>query len=204
MHFFKTSELTPLDKKKLLSGSVIPRPIALVLTQDNGIVNIAPFSYFNVVSNDPPIVSVAIQRNKGQIKDTARNILATQEASLHIVSELNVEEANKTSASLDADQSELDYTSFSLMESNLIMTPGLKEAEVRYELIFNQHIEIKSQAKDIVADLLLLEVVGIHIDDAVYDEDKGYIIADQLQAVSRLAGSDYAKVGQQFSLERPD
>lgn len=204
MHFFKASDISSLEKKKLLNGSVIPRPIALIVTQDRGIVNIAPFSYFNIVSNDPPIVSVAIQRNHGQMKDTARNILKTQEATLHIVSELNVEEANKTSASLNPDQSELGHTSLSLLDSRLVKTPSVKEASVRYELILHQHIEVKNQEANSVADLILLEVVAIHIDEAVYDSDKGYIITDQLKAVSRLAGSDYAKIGQEFSLKRPN
>ena len=173
MHFFKASDISSLEKKKLLNGSVIPRPIALIVTQDRGIVNIAPFSYFNIVSNDPPIVSVAIQRNHGQMKDTARNILKTQEATLHIVSELNVEEANKTSASLNPDQSELGHTSLSLLDSRLVKTPSVKEASVRYELILHQHIEVKNQEANSVADLILLEVVAIHIDEAVYDSDKG-------------------------------
>lgn len=204
MHYFKSSELSKKDKKKKLSGSVIPRPIALILTQDQGIINIAPFSYFNIVSNDPPIVSVAIQRNEGQIKDTARNILATKEASLHIVSEFNVEEANKTSASLGPDESELDLANFSLVESSLIETPALNEAAIRYEVKLHQHIEIKNTDDVTVSDLMLLEVLAFHIDEAVYDESKGYIIADELKAVSRLAGSDYAKVGEQFALIRPN
>ncbi|XJS10004.1 flavin reductase family protein [Aerococcaceae bacterium WGS1372] len=204
MYFFKASEMTKKDKKKKLSGSVIPRPVALVLTQDEGLINIAPFSYFNIVSNDPPIVSIAIQRNNGQIKDTTRNILSTKEATLHIVSEDNVGEANKTSASLAPDQSELDLTTFTLLDSTLINTPALKEAAIRYELAFNQHIEIKNHDNEIVTDLMLLEVLAFHIDEKAYDESRGYIIVDNLKAISRLAGSDYAMVGEQFVLKRPD
>ncbi|WP_143812800.1 flavin reductase family protein, partial [Listeria newyorkensis] len=82
------NELSPQDNYKFLSGAIIPRPIAFVTTvSENGVLNAAPFSFFNVVSSQPPIVSIAIQRDNGQMKDTARNILETGELVIHIVDE---------------------------------------------------------------------------------------------------------------------
>lgn len=204
MHYFKASDLSLKDKKKKLSGSVIPRPIALVLTQSESVINVAPFSYFNIVSNNPPIVSVSVQRLNGELKDTSRNILENRQATVHIVTESIVEEANKTSAPFASDVSELDHASFTLIDSVDIETPGIKEADVCYETTLYNHLEIKDNEGIVTADLLLLEVVAFHISEEVYDSDKEYIIADKLQAVSRLAGADYAKVGEQFALVRPE
>lgn len=204
MHYFNADNLSSKDKKKKLAGTVIPRPIALVMTQSDEVINIAPFSYFNIVSNDPPLLSIAIQRSNGGLKDTSRNILAKQEATVHIVDEDIVKEANKTSATLPADESELKVSNFNLVESNIIGTPGIREAAVRYETTLYNAMEIKNSEELIVADLIVLEVVGFHLAEKIYDEETGYIIADKLKPVSRLAGADYAKLGDQFDLIRPD
>ncbi|MBZ6526747.1 flavin reductase family protein [Aerococcaceae bacterium DSM 111021] len=204
MHYFNADNLSSKDKKKKLAGTVIPRPIALVMTQSDEVINIAPFSYFNIVSNDPPLLSIAIQRSNGELKDTSRNILAKQEATVHIVDEDIVKEANKTSATLPADESELKVSNFNLVESNIIGTPGIREAAVRYETTLYNAMEIKNSEELIVADLIVLEVVGFHLAGKIYDEETGYIIADKLKPVSRLAGADYAKLGDQFDLIRPD
>ncbi len=108
MHYLDPKNLTQRENYKLLIGSIIPRPVAVVSTQSaDGIVNIAPFSFFNIVSSEPVILSLAIQRKEGELKDTARNLLATKEAVVHILDQTNVQEANKTAALLPADQSEL-------------------------------------------------------------------------------------------------
>src|SRR5690625_7834636 len=83
---FSPEELIDQEKKKFLIGSVIPRPIALVSTISKmGIVNIAPFSYFNIASYDPPILAVSVQRVEGQLKDTTKNIFENKEAVVQIV-----------------------------------------------------------------------------------------------------------------------
>ena len=102
---------TERENYKLLIGSIIPRPIAFVtsISQD-GVLNGAPFSYFNIVSSNPPLVSVSIQRSGGKQKDTARNILETKEFVIHVVDELNVDQINQTAASLPPDQSEIELS----------------------------------------------------------------------------------------------
>lgn len=204
MHYFKADELTTKDKKKMLAGTVIPRPIALIMTQSKGVINIGPFSYFNIVSNDPPIISVAVQRVAGEMKDTARNIMTSQEATVHIVDESIVREANNASANLPPDESELNVANFNLVKSTSIDTPGIQEAAVRYEATLHSIFEIKDGQGLVVSDLILLEVKAIHLAEHIYEENTGYIIADSLKPVSRLAGSDYAKLGEQFALQRPD
>lgn len=201
MHYLDPKDLTQRENYKLLIGSIIPRPVAVVSTQSaDGIVNIAPFSFFNIVSSEPVILSLAIQRKEGQLKDTARNLLATKEAVVHILDQTNVQEANKTAALLPADQSELTVSGFTTTTSKMIAVPGLKEASVRLETILHQHVPIKKDQQT-TADLLLLEVVGYQIAEDVYQDGK--IDPRALQAVSRLAGNSYATIGEIFDIKRP-
>ncbi|MBI5975736.1 flavin reductase family protein [Staphylococcus canis] len=194
-------DLTQKENYKLLIGSIIPRPIALVTSvSSDGVLNIAPFSFFNIVASDPPIISVAVQRKEGAEKDTAQNIKYSKEAVVHIVDEDNVKDANQTAALLDHDQSELDRTNFHTLSSDTVAIPGLEESKVRFECeLFDVHV-IEREGRP-VADLLLLEVKQYHFNDKVYDN--GYVIKDELKAVSRLAGNDYAKIGDTFTIERP-
>lgn len=201
MHYLDPKDLTQRENYKLLIGSIIPRPVAVVSTQSaDGIVNIAPFSFFNIVSSEPVILSLAIQRKEGELKDTARNLLATKEAVVHILDQTNVQEANKTAALLPADQSELTVSGFTTTASKTIAVPGLNEASVRLETILHQHIPIKKD-QQITADLLLLEVVGYQVAEDVYQDGK--IDPRALQAVSRLAGNSYATIGEIFDIKRP-
>lgn len=201
MHYLDPKDLTQRENYKLLIGSIIPRPVAVVSTQSaDGIVNIAPFSFFNIVSSEPVILSLAIQRKEGELKDTVRNLLATKEAVVHILDQTNVQEANKTAALLPADQSELTVSGFTTTASKTIAVPGLNEASVRLETILHQHVPIKKD-QQITADLLLLEVVGYQIAEDVYQDGK--IDPRALQAVSRLAGNSYATIGEIFDIKRP-
>ena len=201
MHYLDPKNLTQRENYKLLIGSIIPRPVAVVSTQSaDGIVNIAPFSFFNIVSSEPVILSLAIQRKEGELKDTARNLLATKEAVVHILDQTNVQEANKTAALLPADQSELTVSGFTTTTSKTIVVPGLKEANVRLETTLHQHVPIKKDQQT-TADLLLLEVVGYQIAEDVYQDGK--IDPRALQAVSRLAGNSYATIGEIFDIKRP-
>ncbi len=201
MHYLDPKNLTQRENYKLLIGSIIPRPVAVVSTQSaDGIVNIAPFSFFNIVSSEPVILSLAIQRKEWELKDTARNLLATKEAVVHILDQTNVQEANKTAALLPADQSELTVSGFTTTTSKTIVVPGLKEANVRLETILHQHVPIKKDQQT-TADLLLLEVVGYQIAEDVYQDGK--IDPRALQAVSRLAGNSYATIGEIFDIKRP-
>ena len=192
---------TERENYKLLIGSIVPRPIAFVtsVTKD-GTINAAPFSYFNVVSSNPPMVSIAIQRNNGVPKDTARNIIENKEFVVHIVDEQNVEEVNATAASLPPEESEIKRTNLSLVDSESISVPGVKEAKVRFECTLEQAITLDNDGET-VTDLLIGKVVHYHIDEQIYENGK--INHHTLGAVSRLAGSDYAKIGNTFSIERP-
>lgn len=193
---------TERENYKLLIGSIIPRPIAFVTTKsEQGIINGAPFSFFNIVSSNPPMISLAVQRPNGRIKDTARHIHHQQQFVVHIVDEDNVKQVNETAASLPVTESEIDRAQFTLIDSQLISVPGIQEAKVRMECRLVQSIPLMNGDEQ-TGDLFIGEVVQYHIDETIYNE--GRIDPRTLKAVSRLAGSNYAKIGDIFEIARPD
>ncbi len=201
MKYIDVATSTPQDMYKLMIGSVIPRPIAFVTTlNEDDSVNLAPFSFYNMVSYQPPLLMVSVQRLDGQMKDTARNILRQKEAVVHEVNRHNLADINQTAASLGVNESELGRTNFTTVDSQQVSTPGVEQALVRFETVLDHHHEIIHQ-DTVTADLFLLRVVAVHVADNVYNQGK--IRADQLKPVSRLAGQDYATLGEIITLERP-
>lgn len=195
-------QLTERDNYKFLIGSIIPRPIAFVTSQsEEGVVNGAPFSFFNIVSSNPPMISVSIQRPNGRVKDTARNIKAKKEFVVHIVDTDNVDKINETAASLPPEESEITKAGLTLVESKIISVPGIKEAKIRFECVLEQALELGGGDDQPGCDLIIAKVVQFHIEETLYED--GRIDPHALSAVSRLAGNDYAKIGDIFTIERP-
>lgn len=184
------------DNYKLLVGSIIPRPIAFVTTlSEEGVLNGAPFSYFSIVSSNPPMISISVQHAAGQSKDTARNIKQTKEFVVHIVDQQNVGQVNITAAPLPPDQSEISLAGLTPVDSLIVAVPGVKEAKVRMECTLEHCLELPNN------DLIIGKVVQFHIDEEIYEQ--GRIDPLQLGAVSRLAGNNYAGIGEIFTIERP-
>lgn len=190
------------DNYKLLTGSIIPRPVAWVSTlTENGKVNAAPFSYFNIVTADPPMISVSVQRKEGIPKDTARNAMREGAFVVHIGDESSIGKLNLTAASLPPDQSEVELAGLTQLPSEAVRVPGIAEAKIRLECILERSIPLGGSEELPGTDLLIGRVVRFHVEEAVLDH--GRVLADVLQPVSRLAGNNYAKLGETFSLDRP-
>jgi len=205
MHHYKTDDLSLKQQYKFLTGSVIPRPIAWItsLNESAGIVNLAPFSFFSVASNQIPLLSVSILRTNEKAKDTAENILNQKEAVVHIVSRPLTEDMNETSAPLPSNESELDRTGLQLVDSTTVGVPGIQEALVRFETVLYQYVPIKNEKDEIVTDHFLLKVTDFHFDEQVLDTERDYILADKLEPMARLSGMDYSALGEILSLVRP-
>lgn len=205
MYHYKANEMTQKQQYKFISGSVIPRPIAWVtsLSSDAKIVNAAPFSFFSAASNQIPLLTVAVLRSDGKEKDTARNIIKHKEAVVHIVDVPLAEKMNETSAPLPEDKSELERTNLTLVDSQTIKVPGIKEAKIRFETILHQHIPIEDEEGKIVTDLFLLKITDYYFDKTIFDPEQEYILPDALRPTARLSGNAYAEIGELFSYIRP-
>lgn len=189
------------DNYKLMIGSIIPRPIAFISSKsDDDIVNAAPFSYFNIVTSNPPMIAVSIQKKNGESKDTARNILSRKEFVVHIVSKPFVEAMNKTAANLPPHESEIDLTDLTLVDSQKVGIPTIDEAKVAMECVLEHHVTLGKD--DNAVDHIIGKIVNFKIDDELVDNFR--IDPELLQPISRLAGQNYSELGNIFALERPE
>jgi flavin reductase (DIM6/NTAB) family NADH-FMN oxidoreductase RutF len=195
MKSYRAKELDEQLIYKLLSGSVVPRPIAWLTTQnEEGLVNVAPFSFFNVASANPPLLSVAFTGEK----DSYLNLRTTKEAVVHLINSDNVVLMNQTAAKLAANESEAEKFALDLEPSQIVNVPSLVKSRVRFETQLYQDISLGQEGH-----LVLLEVVSLSFTDEVIDTEKFYIDVEALGPIARLAGNDYAKLGESFKIERP-
>lgn len=198
------SELSPHEQYKLLSGSIIPRPIAWITTQNTaGLINLAPFSFTTGISNQLPLLSVAILRERQAPKDTAANLLARHEAVVHMVSTDLTKAMNQTAARLAPDQSELTLIDLPLIPSTEIQVPGLQAARIRFETSLYQYVPIRNAAGIIMTDLFILEIRQFHFAETVLDLSTLHVNPAALAPIARLAGPNYAELGRTFTLRRP-
>ena len=147
------------------------------------------------------MIAIAAQRSNGKRKDTAINIEKTKEFVVHITDEFNIEDINETAAPLKYEDNELERTSLTLISSSIIQTSAVKEANIRFECKLDQIIQLGT--KNDGADLIIGEVVMYHISEDVYFEDSK-IDSNQLKPVARLAGNNYSKLGDIFTIKRPE
>lgn len=190
--------------KKLLAGA-IARPIALISSlNEDGSVNVAPFSYFNIVNHNPAVVSVSILRNEnGMLKDTARNLMAGRSAIVHVVTSRMVEQANNSAISLQYGQTEASYAGIEWQIVEKDKAPLIKGSMFALEV---QHLANYPLTKDeqVSSELFLLAIKKIFVEEETVDPIRDYVIYDELKAVTKLAGNDYAEMGHVFQERRPD
>ncbi len=186
---------------KLLTGTVIPRPIAWVATIDeNGIDNLAPFSFFNVVSEDPPHIMFSTVRTGNKNKDTLNNILANQQFVVNLVTEDVVEQMNTTSQPVAADVNEFELANVTPIESIYIKPKRVKESLVQFECEMVHHYFIEKHQNG-GACIIIGKIITMHIDDSILMENHK-IDLEKYKPVARLAGSNYSKLGEIFSIKR--
>lgn len=206
MFHYSSDQLTTKQNYKFLTGSIIPRPIAWITTvnPETKIINAAPFSYFNVVAKNVPLVSVSINRQSdGIMKDTANNLVNSLEGVIHLVDDTVLHQMNETAASLPADKGELTDSHLTLIDSRSIQTPAIEEAPIRMETKVHQHIEIKDHEEQIISDLFILEVLDYYFSEEVFDEAKEYILPEKLSPIARLAGDSYSHINNIVDIKRP-
>lgn len=198
---FTTQDTDPSVLYKLLTGTIIPRPIGWISTVDaNGINNLAPFSYFNMVSSDPPCVMFSTRRDDNKFKDTLNNVLSNGQFVVNLVTMNVVEQMNATSASVPSEIDEFELAHLTPIDSVFIQPKRVKESPVHLECEMMHHYFMDNETGG-GACLIVGRVKIIHIDDVILMENNR-INLDVYKPVARLAGSNYAKLGEIFSIKR--
>ena len=181
---------------------IAPRPIAWVSTISlTGTANLAPFSFFTGVGSRPPsVLFCPANRRDGSPKDSLRNILAAREFVVNVVPFRLAEVMNLSSAELPPEESEFELTGLQSCESVVVQPPGVSLSPVRIECRLMHHLVLDEGPGG--ANIVVGEVVHLHIDDAVLDPT-GYADSSLLDLVGRLGGTAYCRTTQQFDLPRP-
>lgn len=186
---------------KLLTGTIIPRPIGWISSVSNsGISNLAPFSFFNAVGEDPPHVMFSTVRSGDKNKDTLNNVLETGEFVVNLVTEDIVEKMNLTSEAVDADVDEFQLAGLTPKACIKVKPMRVLESKVSLECELVHHYSLEN-SKDGGATIIIGRVVMFHISDEILDENNR-INLENYKPVARLAGSNYATLGKIFSIKR--
>lgn len=188
------------DAYMILSGLVTPRPIALVTTVDpSGRVNAAPFSFFNVLGDSPPIVGFCPgDRAPGIPKDTAKNIRLTHEFVVHLVDEALAEKMNLCAASLPPGEDELAYAGLAAAASVRVRPPRITDAPIALECRSHSILEIGDNR------LVIGEVLHAHVRDGILDPETWLVNAAHYHPVGRMqAPGWYCRTRDLFEMKRP-
>lgn len=187
---------------KLLTGLVIPRPIGWVSTIDQeGKNNLAPFSFFNVIGEDPPHVMFSTVRTGNKNKDTLNNVLANGEFVVNLVTRDVVEAMNETAAPLAPEIDEFAYANLTPIPSKFVKPMRVKESSAHFECKMVHHYFLENH-KNGGACIVIGKVLNIHVKDELVDE-RIRINLDLYKPVARLAGSNYGEIGEIFTVKRP-
>ncbi|MSP85365.1 MAG: flavin reductase family protein [Flavobacteriaceae bacterium] len=198
---FDPQELEQTAIYKLLTGIVIPRPIGWISTMsEDGILNLAPFSYFNAVGDDPPHVMFSTVRSNNSNKDTLNNVLATKQFVVNMVTEDLVEQMNMTSQPIPANESEFELAGLTPIASLKVKPARVKECKITMECELVHHYTLEN-SKSGGATIIIGKIVMFHIDKRVL-LDNYKINLDTYKPIARLAGSNYSKLGEIFSVKR--
>lgn len=186
-----TSRLSPQECYRLISGIVVPRPIAWITSQSQkGVVNLAPFSCFTFVSNSPLLVGVNIGRKAGLEKDTARNIRAMNEFVINIADWSMVEAVHASAVEYDTHESEVESLGLTVVPSETIAPPRLEMVPISLECRLHSVTAYGNTG----AEFFVGQVCQVHVQDRLYQD--GRIDTLALQPVCRIAGANYATLGE--------
>jgi len=193
--------LSPGKIYRLLSGSICPRPIAWVSTLDGqGNANLAPFSFFNVMSVNPPVLGFSpLLDGDGNPKDTLRNLGEVAECVVQISGEGLVQEMNATSAGLEHGADEFVHAGLEKVAMAGVSVPRVAGVPVAFGCRLREIIRFGDGP--LAGNLVLAEVVSIHVEDALWDGR--HVDAEGLRPIGRMAGNDYARCTDRFEVERP-
>ncbi|MGR9429239.1 flavin reductase family protein [Rhizobium leguminosarum] len=197
---FDFEQLTERQRYKLMIGTIIPRPIALVTTVDeNGRINAAPFSFFNCLSADPPILAIGVENNADMsFKDTGHNIRMTEVFTVNIVSFAIAEAMHICGAKYPRGVDELKEAGLTAMPGEKVASPFIAEAPAAFEC--RRHVTLElGRSRQIV----LGEIVYAHYRDGVVDPERLHVDPAAVDAIARLGGDTCATIRDRFEMLTP-
>jgi flavin reductase (DIM6/NTAB) family NADH-FMN oxidoreductase RutF len=199
---FDFETLGPMACFEFLTGTVVPRPIALITTvSSKGLPNAAPYSFFGIMGIDPPVVAVGLLPTPdGRMKDTATNIQATGEFVVNLVSEDLAEAMNATCVDAPADINELEIVGLAAAPSVKVKPPRIASSPVAFEC--RLHASVPLAANHSIA---IGRIVGAHVaDEFVVDAEKYAFDTPKLKLIGSMhAAKWYARTSDCFAMERP-
>lgn len=191
------SAITEYQRYKLMASLIVPRPIALITTLNaQGVVNAAPFSMFNMLGEEPPIVMVSINRlQDGELKHTAQNIVANKEFVVHIADEAMAPQMHRCGERFAADVSELAAVGLTAAPCQLVKPPRIVEAPVAFECTLHELLETASR------QIFIGQVRWLHAREGLIDTDTWRVRLQDYFPVARFGASFYVNTRERFSLE---
>ena len=197
---FDTSDLEAVDRYKLLIGLVVPRPIGWIGSiSPDGVRNLAPYSFFNVVAGTPPTVLFSAGRRRGAHKDSLANVLATGEFTVNVVDEMLAEAMNLSSGDYPAEIDEFELAGLESRPGDRVAAPVVTAAPAALECRVVQTVELADPPSNTV---VFGRVIRIHVRDGVLDGTRVDPLA--LRAVGRMAGPGYTRTADgYFEMMRP-
>ena len=198
---FDMDKVTTAVAYKLLAASVIPRPIAWVVSQDKaGKVNAAPFSFFNAMGSNPPTVAIGLLADPVRgFKDTAKNVLETGEFVINLVPERLVEAMNITAVDAPNGMNELELAGLETLPSEFIKPPRIVDSPVAFECVSLNSVVTGPQQTIVIGRVLAVHIHGQYVLDA----ENGYLDTKGFDLVARSFGSEYVRTKDTFNLDRP-
>ena len=191
------STLGAYERYKLMASLIVPRPIALVTTLGaDGTVNAAPFSMFNMVGEDPPVVMLSINKlQDGQLKDTAAHILRSKEFVVHLADEPIAAAMHRCGDRLPVHESELAYTGLSMTPSHSVQVPRIAEAPAAFECVLHEVMETDSRY------VFIGRVQWLAVRDGLVDTEKLRVKLQDYFPVGRFGASFYVTCRERFAIE---
>jgi len=195
---FDPAQLSESQQYKLMTGTIVPRPIALVTTLGEQGPNAAPFSLFNLVGTEPPTLVISVgDQVDGREKDTIQNLRKNPEFVVHIVNHAMVERMNVCSTNFPTGVNELEEAGFSVVPASKVSPPRIAESPAQFECRVINIIDIGARHH-----MVLGEVLWFHYREDVIDE-RQRVSFEKLDPVGRLSGPMYARLTETFKLVRP-
>jgi flavin reductase (DIM6/NTAB) family NADH-FMN oxidoreductase RutF len=196
---FDFTKLGPIERYRLMIGSIIPRPIALVTTVDeHGNYNAAPFSFFNCLSADPPILAIGVENHPDMsFKDTSHNIRMTEVFTVNIVSYAIAEAMHACAAKYPKHMDEIKEAGLTAMAGEKIVAPWIKEAPASFECRRHVTLELGKSRQ-----IILGEIVFAHFHEGAVNEIM-QVDPNVIDAIARMGGDTCSTVRDRFEMLTP-